>query len=434
MKKIYLIGIGPGDKEYLTGKAKKYIDEADTIIGSKRVFESIPELLERQHLISYQKEEIINYIFRNDDFEKSVILLTGDTGFYSGAKGIIECLEKLKGKKSKQVESQSENNNKQCETEMIIEPGISSVIYLADKIGISWQDAVFTSCHGTHQSPVNTILHNEKTFVLIGKGEDASRIGKELLEYGRNQMEVWCGEKLSYEEEKIRHGKIKDCVEWVTDSLSVLFFYNPEAKTYYVNDEICNPYPGSSIPDEFFIRGKSPMTKEEVRTISVAKLHLPEDAICYDIGSGTGSVSVQMALLCPKGKVYSIERFPEGLELTKRNALKFGCANIEVVAGMAPECLKELPAPSHVFIGGSGGELLDIIETIHAKNCEARFVLTAVTLETISQLKQIQEMYPEYENMEITQLFVSRGKALGSYQMLQAENPIMIATWGGEHR
>lgn len=184
------------------------------------------------------------------------------------------------------------------------------------------------------------------------------------------------------------------------------------------------------IPDSEFIRGEVPMTKQEVRILSVAKLQLDKASVVYDIGAGTGSVSIEVAAQCPDGRVYAIEKASEGISLIDANRKKFNIGNIELVEGTAPQCMERLPAPTHVFIGGSGGRLVDIIKAVRKKNPKVRFVLNAVTLETMGELMKLQSLFPEYADMEVIQVSVSRAKVLGNHHLMRAENPVCIAAFG----
>lgn len=191
-----------------------------------------------------------------------------------------------------------------------------------------------------------------------------------------------------------------------------------------------NQYRGLGIPDEEFIRDQIPMTKENIRILSVAKLHLQEDSIVYDIGAGTGSVTVEMAHLCRKGKVYAVEQKEEGCALILKNTEKFKLDNVVVRHGTAPDCLKELEPPTHVFIGGTSGRLMDIVAEIRKKNPHARFVVNAVTLETIGALMELSKTDSEYADMEMIEVFIGKSKLVGSHHMMQGENPIYIASFG----
>lgn len=185
------------------------------------------------------------------------------------------------------------------------------------------------------------------------------------------------------------------------------------------------------ISDQEFIRGTVPMTKQEVRILSVAKLQLDENSIVYDVGAGTGSVSVEIAMQCKNGMVYSIEKNEEALSLIAANKEKFHLENIKIIKGIAPDSLKDLPIPTHVFIGGSSGNLIDIIRIIRKKNEKVRFVMNAVTLETVSQLEEVRVLSSEYEEMEVIQVGISRSKKLGKYHLMQAENPVYVVSFGG---
>lgn len=188
-------------------------------------------------------------------------------------------------------------------------------------------------------------------------------------------------------------------------------------------------YKGIGIPDKEFIRGQIPMTKENIRILSVAKMQLEEDSIVYDIGAGTGSVTVEMAFLCPKGSVYAVERKEEGCRLIEKNIQRFQLNNVTVVEGEAMNVLDSLPAPTHVFIGGSGGNLFHIVKKIREKNPKTRFVVNAITLETISALLELEKQYPEYNDMELIQAEVINIRKQLDYHMLQGNNPIYIASF-----
>lgn len=177
--------------------------------------------------------------------------------------------------------------------------------------------------------------------------------------------------------------------------------------------------------DEDFIRDKIPMTKEEVRHISVCKLGLTEDAVVYDVGAGTGSIAVEIANLSAEIQVFAIETAPEAVSLIRKNVEKFGLFNVEVVEAIAPEGLEALPVPSHAFIGGSKGNLKAILDTLYAKNPQMRIVMNAVSLEAIVQMQQALSFF-QVKDLDITQMSVSKAKELGDYHLMMANNPVYI--------
>ena len=184
------------------------------------------------------------------------------------------------------------------------------------------------------------------------------------------------------------------------------------------------------ICDEEFLRGKAPMTKEEVRTVSLSKLRLGEDSVCYDVGAGTGSVSIEMALRAWNGEVYAIEKKEDALALLKENKQKFAADNLTIVPGTAPEAMTELPVPTHAFIGGSSGNMNAIVKLLLEKNPKVRIVINCITLETVTEaMNAIRDF--DLTDVDIVQLGAARSKSIGRYHMMMGENPIYIISCTG---
>ena len=211
----------------------------------------------------------------------------------------------------------------------------------------------------------------------------------------------------------------QECCELNREGLYTCFVSNP----YATDRQLTH-----GIADEEFIRDKVPMTKEEIREVSICKLRLHDKAVVYDVGSGTGSVAVETASLSDDIQVYAIERNKEAVSLIKRNQEKFGLQNITVVEGAAPESLSGLPKATHAFIGGSGGRLKDILSVLRQINPEMRVVINAVTMETVCEVKEILSLYDIREE-EIVQIQASRARKAGNYHLMQAENPVWICAF-----
>ena len=185
------------------------------------------------------------------------------------------------------------------------------------------------------------------------------------------------------------------------------------------------------IPESDFyddsVKTHVPITKAEIRKLAVSSLEIEKNHICWDIGSGTGSVSVEMAQSCPDGKIYALDKNASAYALTKLNAKKFSCDNIKAFHGTAPEMLESFPAPDRVFIGGSSGTLRELFEIIYQKNSSARIAVTAVTLETLENAVHAFKAYGI--EPDITQIAVTRTRKAGNYTMLEAQNPVFLI-WG----
>lgn len=179
------------------------------------------------------------------------------------------------------------------------------------------------------------------------------------------------------------------------------------------------------IKDDLFIRKEVPMTKEEVRVISLCKLQLEKDSVLYDVGSGTGSVSVEAARLSEGIKVFAIESNPEAAELTAMNAEKFGVKNIQVANVMAPEGFEKLPVPTHAFIGGTRGHLKEILSALYKKNSSMRIVLNAVSMESVTETFNLLKEF-KVLNVETVQVQINKTKPLGGYNMLSSGNPVFV--------
>lgn len=397
-QKISLVGIGMGAEKTLTLEGKKALNEAELLIGAKRMTEAVQKP-GQMVLHEYRSEKIVEYIREHPKYRTVAIALSGDVGFYSGAKKLIDQLD--------------------GNVEVIC--GISSVVYFMSKIGLSWDDAKIVSAHGRNCNLISLIRHNPKVFSILGTEDGVAVLASRLVYYGMGDVTLYVGENLSYENEKIFHDKAANLTEYRGDALSVVTACNEKATPLSAVH---------GISDGEFLRGKAPMTKEEVRTVSLSKLRLSEDSVCYDVGAGTGSVSVEMALRAWMGQVYAIEKKEDALALLKENKKKFAVDNLAIIPGVAPEAMTELPAPTHAFIGGSSGNMQDIINLLLEKNSKVRIVINCITLETVTEaMNAIRDF--GLEDVDIVQLAAARSKSIGRYHMMMGENPIYIISCSG---
>lgn len=407
---IILAGIGMGASKGLTREVYDAIESADILLGAKRLIEPYKPHIEKKPY--YLGKDIVPYL--ENLFLQSagkryrvVVLFSGDSGCYSGCQALARCLHDAVAEK-------------RIFADIRILPGISSVSYLASCIGESYHDAAILSMHGKLLPGLaRRIQENEKTFLFMSGVKDMRKLGTALTEAFMDDCIITAGYQLSYEDEEIRKLTPKECLSCEKEGLYICFIYNPHPKKIPLT-------PG--IADEEFIRGKVPMTKKEIREVSICKLRLHPGAVVYDIGSGTGSVAVEMAEMSPDIEVFALEQKPEAIELIEKNKEKFRLDNITVIQTKAPEGLMDLKMPTHAFIGGSGGKMKEIIETLYQINPGMRIVINAVSIETLCEIKEILMAYPVCDT-EFVQLQVSRVKELGAYHMMQAENPIFVCAF-----
>lgn len=180
------------------------------------------------------------------------------------------------------------------------------------------------------------------------------------------------------------------------------------------------------IPDELFVRGQVPMTKAEVRAVTMAKARLTENMIIWDIGAGTGSISVEAALTAVHGQVHAVEKESDAVELIKENIKLFDAENVMVYHGTAPEALLELPLPDRVFIGGSGGNFEEIMSLVNKKlKPGGRVIVNAIVLETLMNAVELMKSL-SFNDIDVTQVSISKTTELGRLHMFKSHNPVFI--------
>ncbi|MGN0696332.1 MAG: precorrin-6A reductase [Oscillospiraceae bacterium] len=390
-KKIAVVGTGMDGDKTMTAEGLEAVRSAELIIGAERAVSPF-KAMGKEIFISCDPNMTAKHIAETAH-ENITVLMSGDCGFFSGAEKLLPLLS---------------------DYDIRVICGISSAVYFCSRTGVSWKDVQFVSLHGRSGSIVRRVCSHERTFFLLGGNIAPKDICRRLCEYGMGDVDIFIGENLAYENEKLTHGRAEELTDIETDKLCVLMAIN---RRYERHIRGC-------IPDSEFIRGSVPMTKAEVRSIIVNKLCVPKDGIVWDIGCGTGSVSVEAALRCEGGTVYAVDRSEEASQLTDKNRKKFGCDNIEIITSDGAEAVKALPKPDCVFIGGSGGELGDIISAAIEKDPAVRIVITAVTLETLNE--SIRLLEAAGRECEISQISVTRVKKVGAHSMLSAENPVYI--------
>ena len=399
---ISVVGIGMGSRACRTLEAEDAIRSADAVFGAKRLLESLEDIPAERKYGMYRAEEIIPVLER-EDFTHAVILYSGDSGFYSGAKRMVHALKAWRSRLSVRVL-----------------PGISSVAYLAAKLGESYENAVLFSLHGKNEETdygalVREVQYHEKVFSLLSGGRDVSEVAKRLMEAGL-QGTVFVGADLSYDTERIEELSFEEAASYGAEGIPTVLIRNraPERRPLLPVKR-----------DTEFLRSKVPMTKECVRHESILRLEPREGDVLYDIGGGTGSVAIEAAALHPSLKVYTMERKTEAASLIRENLKAAGTGNVTVLEGEATALIKELPKPDAVFIGGSGGRLREILELLTSKGTGIRYVINAVSMETMGEVQKLLESYKTSDERTIM-LSVSEVNQVGAYHMLQGQNPVWI--------
>lgn len=395
-KHVTLIGIGPGSPDALTWEAKQALESCDAVIGAGSVLENLRT--DKPKFAAFLPEDVKN-VLEAHRFQAPVVVFRGDTGFFSGAAKLRAALPGY---------------------EIRVLPGLASPVYFAARLGIPWEDCKLLSLHGREAGLVRAVTENRRVMALTGGENSVSALCRRLCAYGYSQLPVTVGERLSYPDERIVRGTALELAGRDFGSLSILFIENPDARKAVRH----------GIPDSEFLRGGAPMTKAEVRSVCLSKLALEEGSVVWDIGAGTGSVSVECALAVREGRVFAVEKEPEACALIRQNARKFRVENLSVVEGTAPQVLASLPAPTHVFLGGSSGSSREILSAVLDKNPAARIAAAAVTLETQAELTALLADW-DFAETEIVTVSVARGKNMGRYHLMSGQNPVTVFTMQG---
>lgn len=393
---VTLIGMGSGQPENLTLQGLAALRQADLILGARRLLAVLPAGCTENRAAAYRPDEVAE-LLQTSGAENAVLVYSGDTGFYSGASSMMEKLEAL-GVRARVL------------------PGLSSIQLLAAALGRPWQGWNLVSAHGRTCDPVAECMQGRPTFFLTGGSEDPATLCAQLAAEGFGDVQGVVGQCLGTPEEKLFRGSVKELAAGRFNSLSVLLVEAAEVL----------PRRAPGLPDEAFERGDVPMTKQEVRAAVLAKLAVHPEDILWDVGAGTGSVSVELALAAPRGRVYAVECRPEGCALIKANREKFRTRNLVLVEGLAPDALSDLPAPDAVFIGGSKGSLAAIVDAALDKNPDARICVSAIALETLSAA--VAALTAKGRTVQVSQIAVSRAKAVGGLHLMMAQNPIYLIT------
>ena len=395
MQKITLIGMG-ASAATLTAEGWDALRRAERVAGARRLLDALPAEVTAERIPAVRPEEILPAL---EGACSAAVLYSGDTGFYSGAPAL---LERLRGRQV-QVE---------------LQPGLSSVQLLAARLGRPWQDWKLVSAHGRPCDPVAAVCGGKPAFFLTGVGESGpAALCQKLTDAGLGGLSVAVGEDLGLASQKIFSGSAAQAAGAQFGPLAVLLAepaFRLPART-----------PGW--PDDTFVRAEGvPMTKQAIRAQVLAQLALCPGETVWDVGAGTGSVSLEMAYANGGAPVWAVERLPAACAVLEENRRRLGGWNIRVTAGTAPEALQGLPAPDAVLIGGTRGRLEPILDAILAANPAARVCLTAIALETLAAA--LAAFGARGMEPEVTQIAAAHAGGPGRLHLLRAENPVFILT------
>ncbi|MCM3081456.1 precorrin-6y C5,15-methyltransferase (decarboxylating) subunit CbiE [Brevibacillus invocatus] len=389
-----VIGIGDDGQQSLLPLYRTWIDECELLIGGERHLSFFPEHTGEKRVLKGGLKALVEELAA--ETRKTVILASGDPLFY----GIGSLLAK--------------------KLNVGIYPNLSSIQLAFAKMGEAWQDVTFASVHGRSIKGLAQRIDGKKKVALLTDQENTpAAIAKYLLAFGMTEYDAFVGENLGSPEERTGWYSLEEMVDMAFSELNVVILKKRRP----------GPIWPLGIADEEFSQRKPDkglITKREVRILSIAQLQLHPKSIVWDIGTCTGSVAIEAARIAREGEVYGVEKNADDLENCRQNMAKFR-TDLTVVHARAPQGLEAFPDPDAVFIGGSGGELRELLHLCCTRlRAGGRIVVNAATIETLYEATQA--FADEGFETSVTLAQLSRSKPILSLTRFEALNPIYIIT------
>ncbi|MBI4318259.1 MAG: precorrin-6y C5,15-methyltransferase (decarboxylating) subunit CbiE [Chloroflexi bacterium] len=407
MPSVYVVGVGEDGAAGLGQRALDIINSADVLCGGRRLLGLVPQARGRKIPIEANLRELVDAIREFMVAEQVVVLASGDPGFFGIARYLADNLGKER---------------------LEIVPGVSAVQLAFARIKESWDDAVLTSVHGRDIGEIVEVVRSSKKIgVLTDPLRSPAQIARVLLASGISGYRCFVCQNLGSNSESIVETDLGGLVSLAASPLSVLILLKqgPEPK-----HSVCSMRPSLGIPDDEFLQRrplKGLITKCEIRVVSLSKMSLREDSVVWDIGAGSGSVSVEAALIATTGRVFAVEKNPADAEIVRWNLHKFGVDNAVVVEGLAPEVLTSLPDPDVVFIGGSGGHMEGILDAT-CRRLKSRGSLVA-NIATVANLYTItQGLAARRFDVDVALVNVARSRGIADLMRFEALDPVFVVS------
>ena len=399
---ITLLGIGDDGCVSLTSRAVNAVMKAGVLVGGERHLEFFPQFQGERIVLKGGVASVLDRVAELAEEQNVCVLASGDPLFFGIGSLVINRLG------AEHVE---------------VLPQPSSMQWAFARAGLKWDDAACLSLHGRSSEGFLTRLKGQaKVAIFTDEKNSPTALAQRMVEHGETAWEAWVCENLAGPDERVRRfdvAALAACQDIGLLNILLLVRSDPSWRApctipFLHEDQFAKRMPKKGL-----------ITKREVRLLSLAAMGIRPDSVVWDIGAGSGSVSIEAALLAPKGLVYAIEVDLEGVEICRENLLAHAVDNVRVIAGRAPEALADLEAPDAVFIGGSKGSMEEIIDVVMDRlQPGGRLVVNAITLENVAETYQSlrkRELAPE-----VTLLQVSRAEPLAHYLRYEALNPIQI--------
>lgn len=418
LEKCRVIGVLDNGADSLCAAALRHLQQADLVIGGTRAL----QLLATQLAPAAQRRDLTGALSQVPEWIRTaqaqqrrvVVLATGDPLCHGIAAYLASHL---------------------CTEALEVIPNVSTLQLACARLGLPWQDMRFASVHGadagewqagappTHglYALLRDVRQHDRLAVLTSPGNTPDRIARMLLTEGLE--DTWAmavAERLCQPQERLRSGMS------ITAAAQMAFAEPNVVVLWRTRQQAAQVLFG--LPDASFAQrqpDKGLITKNEVRAVSLARMQLRADSVVWDIGAGSGSVGLEAARLCRNGHVYAIEKNTEDHAIAGRNRQAMGISNHSLVLGKAPQGLQHWADPDAVFVGGSGGELAELIALALKRLKRAGWlVMNFVTLENLNCA--VQTLADHHACWDVLQLQAARSKPVLHMHRMAAENPVWI--------
>jgi precorrin-6Y C5,15-methyltransferase (decarboxylating) len=429
VNKIHIVGIGfrPLEK-----RAKDVVLQSEAVLANNRLLDVFKEYDEYESvkdriIVHGSVYETMDYINDNYKEQQISLLAAGDPMFFGIGRLVVERF----GKDAVEVF-----------------PDLSSLQVAFSKIRETSSGAYFISFHGGPDPAKRRKLEYElkdlpdllgqyqKIGILTDNVNNPAVIAAEVLKRSAvsaqpSAVTFYVCEKIGYVDERITQGTAEEISRGSFEHPNVVLIVQNSEHGAQSTDNTEQPVVSAQrsatpfgLREAEIAHTKGLITKDEVRAVTLHKLRLPRRGVFWDIGSGSGSVSIEAAVICPELKVIAIEKNRDRAENIQANRIKFNIQNVEIIRGDAPDALKDLPAPDRVFIGGSGGNMDAIMNDVAERMKAGIIVINAATLETLNQA--VKSLENHTFDIEISEVSISRSKMINRKRHMSALNPIFI--------
>lgn len=396
--KVHIIGVAPGGSSGLLPEARRLINGAEMVFGGRRLLDMFPTQNGDKIIIENNLAEVTDLIKQNLGRKRIVILASGDPNLFGIASYLISKLGR---------------------GVVEIMPNVSSMQVAFARIKESWENAVFVSVHARPiEDIVATVRDHDKIGIFTDDTHTPAAIAQVLREHGVDGYRAYVCQNLGGKDEQVIETDLDGLGKTECSPLNILILLREQPQR--------QPQPKLGIPEvDFYRRRDGLITKQEVRAVSLAKMRLSDESVLWDIGAGSGAISIEASFLARKGRIYAIEKNSADVAIIRKNIRKFQTQNIEVIQAPAPEGLDRLPDPTAVFIGGSGRRMEDIIDLVTRRlKPGGHIVINVVAMENLSTA--VNALKARGFIPDVTLVNIARSREIANLTRLEALNPVFV--------